>query len=368
MKEKILFLTAYVPNKAAAGEKNTMIMLNDLSSHYDIDLVYFKYRWESDYIPERDNVRVVMKIGNSLLAKLINICNYPIVYPTFSVRFNWFVLMRIRLLIKRNCYKAVILNHSNMFLYGKHIMGDIPKILFCHDVIAQRVMRSSSYMTQRICIFSEGLSLVQTNGHIFSFSPKDCDLIEKIYRRKANLCLDYIDEKILDKTPEEVEDYFVLFGDWRRRENLDGALWFINEVGPCLNSKVFIKVIGREFPRNLKNVSPHLNLEILGFVDDPYSILSRSKALLSPLFAGAGIKVKVIEALACGVPVIGTEIAFEGLPSQFSSFMLLANKPEEYVRHIEKIDVDVVRRIETKAAFIKTYQSETITSYINRLS
>ena len=38
MKEKILFLTAYVPNKAAAGEKNTMIMLNDLASCYDVNL------------------------------------------------------------------------------------------------------------------------------------------------------------------------------------------------------------------------------------------------------------------------------------------------------------------------------------------
>lgn len=49
MKEKILFLTAYVPNKAAAGEKNTMIMLNDLASCYDVDLIYFKYDWENDY-------------------------------------------------------------------------------------------------------------------------------------------------------------------------------------------------------------------------------------------------------------------------------------------------------------------------------
>ena len=56
MKEKILFLTAYVPNKAAAGEKNTMIMLNDLASCYDVDLIYFKYDWENDYVPERGNV------------------------------------------------------------------------------------------------------------------------------------------------------------------------------------------------------------------------------------------------------------------------------------------------------------------------
>lgn len=54
MKEKILFLTAYVPNKAAAGEKNTMIMLNDLASCYDVDLIYFKYDWENDYVPKEE--------------------------------------------------------------------------------------------------------------------------------------------------------------------------------------------------------------------------------------------------------------------------------------------------------------------------
>ena len=49
MKDKILFITAYVPHKAAAGEKNTMIMLNDLAESYDIDLVYFKYDYDNFY-------------------------------------------------------------------------------------------------------------------------------------------------------------------------------------------------------------------------------------------------------------------------------------------------------------------------------
>lgn len=57
--EKILFITAYVPHKAAAGEKNTMIMLNDLAESYDVDLVYFKYDYDKPYLPERSNVKVL---------------------------------------------------------------------------------------------------------------------------------------------------------------------------------------------------------------------------------------------------------------------------------------------------------------------
>ena len=64
-----------------------------------------------------------------------------------------------------------------------------------------------------------------------------------------------------------------MFGDWRRKENAEGALWFINTVGPLLRKKVHIKIIGRGFPnKDVKNIVPNLNLEILGFVDDPYKI------------------------------------------------------------------------------------------------
>ena len=70
MKDKILFITAYVPHKAAAGEKNTMIMLNDLAESYDVDLVYFKYDYDNFYQPERDNVKVLKVFKNSKFIKI----------------------------------------------------------------------------------------------------------------------------------------------------------------------------------------------------------------------------------------------------------------------------------------------------------
>ena len=49
-----------------------------------------------------------------------------------------------------------------------------------------------------------------------------------------------------------------MFGDWRRKENAEGALWFINTVGPLLRKKVHIKIIGRGFPnKDVKNIVPN---------------------------------------------------------------------------------------------------------------
>lgn len=88
MMEKILFITAYVPHKAAAGEKNTMIMLNDLAESYDVDLVYFKYDYDKPYLPERSNVKVLKVFKNSKSIKIWGILNLPFLHPVYSIRFS----------------------------------------------------------------------------------------------------------------------------------------------------------------------------------------------------------------------------------------------------------------------------------------
>lgn len=212
-------------------------------------------------------------------------------------------------------YKAIVLNHSNVFYYGKFLDKNTPKILLAHDVIIQRALRTAGKMMQHICRYSERLCFNLPYAHIFSFSQKDVDIIKREYHLPAKVCLDYIDPDIINKRVETIEDYYMFFGDWTRKENYEGALWFIENVSPLLKKKTTFKIIGRQFPKEkINNNNPLVHYEVMGFVDDPYLLLSHAKALVSPLFNGAGIKVKVIESLACGTPVIGTEIAFEGLP------------------------------------------------------
>ena len=79
------------------------------------------------------------------------------------------------------------------------------------------------------------------------------------------------------------------------------------------------------------------------------------------------MKVKVVESLACGTPVIGTEIAFEGLPKKYSNMMLLANDVESYMKAM-KVDISVEERIRIKKKFITDYTSETIPQFLFKLS
>lgn len=369
MREKILYITAYVPHRAAAGEKNTMLMLNDLAQIYDVDLIYFKYKKEDFYKPETSNIRVLKVFRNSNTIKLWGIANLPFLHPVYSIRFSWFKFIFFYRLIKKYKYKAIVLNHSNVFIYGKFLDKKIPKILFAHDVIIQRALRSSGKLMQFICKQSEKMCFKIPNSHIFSFSQKDVDIIKHEYNISAKVCLDYIDPNIINKTIDRIDDYYMFFGDWSRKENYEGAIWFIEHISPLIKEKTIVKIVGRRFPvERIKNTNPLVHYEVMGFVDDPYDILSKAKALISPLFKGAGIKVKVIESLACGTPVIGTAIAFEGLPKDFKSFMLTANTPQEYVNSMGKIPQNINKRRDLKERFIKYYSQDSIVKYIETLN
>jgi len=363
--KRILFLTAFVPNDSAAAEKNTKIMLKDLSNSFNVDLVYYKYNKEKSYQPESDKIKVLKVCPNAIWRKVFNMVTYPIVHPMFSVRFNWMLLSWLKAIVRENKYDAIIFDHSQMFLYAKHLDSSIPKILLSHDVIAQRVGRISNNIVKVICTFSEKYSMNVNKGHIFSFSQKDCDLITSLYGIKANLCLDYIEEKIINAIPNEINDEFIFMGKWSRADNLDGVLWFFKEVVPQINYPINITIIGKDFPiEKVENLNSQIKINVLGFVDNPYPRIANCKALLSPLFTGAGIKVKVLDALGCGTPVIGTNIAFEGIDKKLSELMLEANTANEFVKAMNGLEISINERIKEKNKFLQNFRSETIPEYL----
>lgn len=364
---KILFLTAFLPHSAAAAEKNTMIMLKELSKDFVVDLVYFKYSNQIEYNPNNANIRILKCYKNSWVKKIFNVLSYPILYPLFTVRYNFFIMRYINRISNVGNYKAVVFDHSQMFLYAKHMKDKrIPKLLLSHDIIAQRVGRTKGRFLTVCAKFSENYCLSVENAHLFALCHKDIDIVKELYGKDVNLCQLYIDRLLIQTIPQNQTNKFVFMGKWSRADNLEGVLWFLRKVQPLLKKKINIAIIGKDFPKEkLLDIDLHnVNLEILGFVDNPYPLIANSKALLAPLFTGAGIKVKVLDALACGSPVIGTEIAFEGIDDTFDKLMIRAQTAEEFANRIETINVDIETRVSTKRLFIDSFKDETIPTYL----
>lgn len=351
--KRILFVTAFVPNKTGAGENFSRQLINDIAKNHLVDLIFFKYLNDCDYVNESENITVVKQFKNSRIIKIINSIMFPFVFPLFTVRFNLFRLIYIKKLIRENQYDIILFDFSQTFLFAKFI--NQPKIILnCHDVIAQRYSRIYKGILKPFVIKSEKFIFNNLNASVFCHSMKDKKLLESLYSVHPEVTSLYFDKPVREAFPLYVGNYFVLFANWKRSDNSYGLKWFLHYVFPFLCYDVQIIIIGAGLAdKLLQEIKKYQNVIYLGFIDNPYQIISNAKALISPLFTGAGIKVKVMESLACGTNVIGTKISFEGVPEIFENYMIPAENQKEFIKEINNLKIQLSEKKDLKKFFLE---------------
>lgn len=366
--KRILFITAFVPNKTGAGENFSRQFINDIAKNNLVDLILFRYAYDREYICESENVKVIKQFRNNKLIKIFNFLMFPFVFPLFSVRFNFFRLSFIKKLIRKNLYDLIIFDFSQTFLYAKFI-NHSRIVLNCHDVIAQRYSRIYKEMLKPIVIKSEKYIFKNLNANIFCHSEKDKKLLESLYSFHPQVTSLYFEKSVIDTKPAYVGDYFVFFANWKRKDNFNGLVWFFKFVFPHVNNEnKNIKIIGSGLPLKVKKeINKYPTIEYMGFLENPYIIITNAKALISPLFTGAGIKVKVMDSLACGTHVIGTEISFEGIPEVFSDFLVHAETEKEFINVINSFKTNVTEKARLKNTFLKSASSNALKNYIDNI-
>lgn len=130
----------------------------------------------------------------------------------------------------------------------------------------------------------------------------------------------------------------IWLGGMQWHPNRFGLKWFMEEVWPEVHKRrqdVELTLIGSGTERWKRGSSSRI--EAVGRVDSIESWMEQAHLLIVPIFFGAGVRIKALEALACGVACVGTSIGLSGVPSQGAFFcegsddwraLLLAVTPE----------------------------------------
>lgn len=124
--------------------------------------------------------------------------------------------------------------------------------------------------------------------------------------------------------------------------NLDGIIWFLNKIYPQITRQrlVPLRIVGANPPRMLRRLSSQ-TVHLLDWVEDLTDLYANSLAAIAPLRFGAGVKGKITEAWANGLPVVGTSIAFEGmLPPGDNHGGLVADSPEAIATALMRLSED----------------------------
>lgn len=132
----------------------------------------------------------------------------------------------------------------------------------------------------------------------------------------------------------------ILFlGSMSRQENYLSVIWFIENVLNQLEESYRFVVVGSNPPDKLLKYNSK-RIEITGYVNDVSPYFENSLCFVSPLILGAGIKIKILEALSAGLPVVTNKIGAEGIDLTNEENYLHCEKPEEYVEAINRLRHD----------------------------
>lgn len=360
--QNILLVAPYNLTKKEVGGAFTYQFISRLvEAGIKVDYILYSYDGDIEDPPVSKNFRVIKRIKLSTFDKLLSWIQCPIFHPLFTSRFSWNIVSFINNELRKKYYDYVVFDYSQTFTLARFVKHP-HKLLIAHDVISQRYEREHSILLPWIK-WTE-CCLVKKVEKLYSFSIKDCQLIRNRYGVECDHTPVFIKKDILNKKPEKVGNYHVFFADWGRKDNSESLEWFLVNVIDKLPDENF-KVIGGNIPKSLlAMIENKQNIDYLGFVDDPYQIIADAKSEVSPLHKGAGIKVKCLEALACGTPVVGTEIAFEGISDDFSSYLFRADNPKEYVSVIKSLSMSVTEKNAIKSKFLDSYSQRSIVNYI----
>ena len=129
----------------------------------------------------------------------------------------------------------------------------------------------------------------------------------------------------------------LFFGAMSRNENYLSAKWFVENVLPRLSDlDIRFVILGGNPPDFIKEYESQ-RVHITGFVDSIDSYFSDSLCFVAPLLLGAGIKIKVLEALSSGIPVLTNDIGIEGIPAQDGREFYRCLSAEDYEHRIRQI-------------------------------
>ncbi len=131
-------------------------------------------------------------------------------------------------------------------------------------------------------------------------------------------------------------------GSYGHAPNLDAAWWLLQDVLPLVRAQIpdlECSIIGSEMPDSLR-AAERPGVRILGQVSDLASVLGQMRLTVAPLAFGAGVKGKLLDSLAFGLPCACTTIAAEGLDLPPALQATVADTPATLAQMIVRLHED----------------------------
>jgi glycosyltransferase involved in cell wall biosynthesis len=153
-----------------------------------------------------------------------------------------------------------------------------------------------------------------------------------------------VDTAALRPLPEAAAGKRLIFvGHLRYPPNVDAVGFLAHQILPALRAQVpeaCLTVVGDGAPRMLGEFSGRNDIDLVGRVPSPIPYYQDAHVAVVPLRAGGGTRLKILEAMALGRPVVSTSLGCEGLAVEDGKHLLVANDAEGFAAAVARLLTD----------------------------
>jgi glycosyltransferase involved in cell wall biosynthesis len=162
-----------------------------------------------------------------------------------------------------------------------------------------------------------------------------------------------VDATALAPLPEPpVADTLLFVGTFTYRPNVDAALLLVREIFPLVRRAVpaaRLLLVGHEPPEAVRALAREPGVSLAGALPDVNPAYERAAVAVAPLRAGGGTRLKILEAMALGRPVVSTRIGAEGLAVVDHDHLLLSDTPGDFAASVARLLGDRPLRVRLAA-------------------
>ena len=146
-------------------------------------------------------------------------------------------------------------------------------------------------------------------------------------------------QKCYDENTEKYESHQILFcGSLDYFPNEEGIVWFYDKVFPLIKEvirDINLNMVGTErHSKRYKILTNDTSVRFIGKVPDVQPYYYNASVCIAPLLSGSGTRLKILEAMSFGNPVVATNIGAEGINYENEKHLLIADNPKEFAEKV----------------------------------
>lgn len=245
--------------------------------------------------------------------------------------------------LERYDYDVVQVEYTHMAHYMPPPANQMIRVLVEHDVSFVSLRRSRALLSGVAAKFANlydwmrllryEINAVENAELVVVMSENDKSVLEKFTdTHSIHSVPNGVDcNQFSPQNDHRVPDSILFVGFFRHEPNVQAVDYFCRDVLPLIRKdrpEAILQIVGASPPVKIQQLANEPGIEVLGKVDDISAFYRRCAVFVAPILKGSGTRLKILEAMASGSPVVSTTIGAEGLDVRDGKHLLIGDTPE----------------------------------------